>query len=76
MPLPNAAIDGSKPVNAEEANETKGEECIMRTAQEIKAEIQKVEKARKSAVHKVKRCDERMDELNRELKAAEQEEAV
>lgn len=48
----------------------------MRTKKEINEEIQKVEKARKSAVRKVERCDERLDELNRELNAAEQEESV
>lgn len=48
----------------------------MRTKQEIKEEIRKVEKAHKSAVHKVERCDKRLDELNHELKAAEQEETL
>ena len=39
----------------------------MRTQLEIRKEIKKVEEARKKAVHKVNKCDDRLDELNFEL---------
>ncbi len=39
----------------------------MRSIEEIKEEIKKVEAAHKAAISKQKRCEQRLDELNREL---------
>lgn len=39
----------------------------MRTQREIREEIKKVRDARKQALHKVDRCNDRLDELDIEL---------
>lgn len=39
----------------------------MRTEREIRKEINKVRDARKQALHKVDRCNDRLDELDIEL---------
>lgn len=44
----------------------------MRTQQEIKEEIRKVRDARKKAIRKVERCNDRLDELEIELDEASQ----
>lgn len=44
----------------------------MRTTEEIKAEIDKVNTSRKNAARKVERCLDRLDELKNELKEAEE----
>lgn len=46
----------------------------MRTPEVIKAEMEKVERARKAAVRKIERCDDRQIELLVELSEAENEE--
>lgn len=40
-----------------------------RTKEKIKAEILKVQKARTEAFKKIERCNERIDQLNKELEA-------
>ena len=46
----------------------------MRTVEEIREEIVKVEKANKAAARKKKRCKDRLEELYDELWASEKEE--
>jgi len=48
---------------------------IMRTAQEIRKEIEKVTEAKKKAFRKVDRCNNRLEELNIELQAVTEKEA-
>ncbi len=45
------------------------EQAAKRTAEEIQQEIDKVRKAMSEALKKMKRCDERIDQLNKELEA-------
>lgn len=46
----------------------------MRTVEEIKIEIGKVTKAQTNAERKIQRCEERLVELDAELKEAEKNE--
>lgn len=47
--------------------ELKGKVPRTRTQEDIKAEIKKVQKAKRDAQKKIKRCENRLDELNWEL---------
>lgn len=44
----------------------------MRTAEEIREEITKVRNARKAAIRKIERCNDRLDELDIELDKAKE----
>lgn len=46
----------------------------MRTGDEIKAEMKRVNTAKRNAERKRKRCIERLEELKKELEEAEHEE--
>lgn len=45
----------------------------MRTKEAIREEIMKVRDARKAAIRKIERCNDRLDELDIELDEASQE---